>query len=125
MTTAEVKYIIEDLLGEPTGIIAPLKSIKYITITKKENKFGGIERSRFLVDLTNGILKCYNCKEYNDDIPNNWVKGKNYDQYEVDGVKKTFKYLFDSETMEPIFDQYSFDSIIGIKIDKKVRIYDI
>lgn len=107
MTSSEVKYVINTSLGEELNKITPLVSISYIMITKLELLYANKELMRFYFDTKNELLKVYHCKKYNGPIYNDWEVGKHYDI--LDGT--TYKYLFDSETLEPYVDVYDFSQI--------------
>jgi len=110
MTKNDIQYIIGDTLGEALDTVTPLLSVRYITISKLENRFIGIDSLRFKFDMTNEILICYSCHKYLGTIPDTWVLGQQYDTY--DGVN--YKYMFDEDTLEPYADVYDFSNIVNI-----------
>lgn len=110
MTTSEIKYTINTLLGEPLDMITPLKSVAYIKISSHECKFPDIKNMRFKFNTKNELLECYLCKPYSGKIEDSWVEGKNYDYFD----NKIFKYMFDPVTLEPFVDVYDFNSITCI-----------
>ena len=111
MTKEEIKFVINETMGEALDMITPLLSIKNIKMSKLENRRPKINNIRFKFDMTNELLKCYICRKYEGDIPSNWEINKHYDIY--NGI--TYKYLFNEITMEPYVDVYDFASIVMIE----------
>ena len=110
MTVTEIKYIIQTSLGEPLDMITPLKSVSNIKITSHEIRFPDEKTTRFKFNTSTEMLECYICREYTGKIPETWVEGKNYDEFNG----KLYKYMFDPKTMEPFVDVYDFESIVCI-----------
>lgn len=111
MTKEEIKFVINETMGEALDMTTPLLSIKNIKISKLEDKRPKINNIRFKFDMTNELLKCYVCRKYEGDIPSNWEINKHYDIYN----NITYKYLFNETTMEPYVDVYDFASIVMIE----------
>lgn len=112
MTKEEIKFVIEDTLGESLNITTPLLSVKCIKISKLEDKYPRLSHSRYKFDIENELLICYTCRKYNGEIDPKWELNKHYDEYNG----QIYKYLFDENTMEPYTDIYDLGSIIMIEV---------
>lgn len=109
MTKAEIKFILDEL-GEETDEVIVAESIKRMTFEKKEHFLSSIDSARIKFDLADEVIYTYKCKPTNlkeSDIPSDWALYENYDIYD----DKIYMYLFDKETLEPIYNVYDFDTL--------------
>lgn len=111
MTKEAIKYVIETQLGEALDKMTPLNSVKVIRIDTYGDKYPRINGMRFKFNTADEVLECVVCRKFVGEIPSNWVLYKNYDIY--NGT--TYKYLFDTDTMEPFVDVYDFSRIAIIE----------
>ena len=107
MTTSEIKYIINETLGEAIDVITPLNSVAYIKISSHELKVSNVKSMRFKFNTKTEMLECYPCKEYNGEIPSSWKEGIHYDTFN----NKIYKYMIDSKTLDVYKDIYDFSAI--------------
>lgn len=107
MTNEQIRYIVEEELGDSIGRITALDSALYFTLLKIDNKLCDRKLNRYKFEFVGNdcLLYCYKCKEYDGPLVG-LTEGTHYDV--IGG--KTYLYLLDKNN-EPIVDIFNGNEI--------------
>lgn len=123
MDSAQVKYVVETLLGDSVDKITPLLKGSLISLIKNTTLATDIRKYRYKFDTSNSLIIRYRVRLYSNSLSIVPSSGK-YDAFtDEDGVVSVFEYLCDSSN-NFITDDFDFDKILYFSFDKRWKGYD-
>lgn len=124
MTAAQVRYILETVLGlDSTADALALSSVILISDTKKENLITDPTSKRFRFDLNKDLMERWNCYKYSSDVNKVPAHG-HYDiiySNEAKTAGVVYAYVVDADDGNRVQkDYYDIGNIICISADKDI-----
>lgn len=118
MTSAQIKYIVTNILGDNMDTLTVLRNNNKIQVTENIQLYTDINRYRFYFDSKLEVLKIYYVRLYSDDL-NDVPEHGNYSVITTNNGTNNYVYEIMSDSDgKAIYDVYCFDAISFFTIAK-------
>lgn len=117
MTSAQIKRVVVDMLGDSLDTLTVLRNNSNILIIKTVRLYTDINKYRFYFDSDLEVLKVFHVRKYSNDINNLPTHGNYSIIQQPDDTVTVFEIISDSNGI-PVYDMYTYESIVLFNIAK-------